>query len=930
MKKAKLVLLILSCSLIYGGQLFAQGVGKVSGVVKDADGGFLPGATVYIQKLETGALTDRYGKFELFNVPEGNYELTVSFIGFNTQTVNVSVTSGGTANVNVTLTSSNIMLNEIMVTSVRKGQVKALNAQRNAENIINVISREEINKYPDVTAADAMKRMPGVNVRLSYGEGRSASIRGTNPALSSVTVNGQKIASPIDGGRYVGIDVINSSQLEMIEVFKTLTPDMESDAIGGSLNLVTKTAFDHEGTYLSVKAASGVNTFGGTPFNSEFTYSSLFGKNKMAGITMGGSWNRNNIIGQQDEFYYGESDLPDGTTMPYALQEFYLMHSKNPRTRYGFNAAFDFKINRNHTFFINGMYNRMVDDLWRNTVRYRPGNGDYLTPTSVNQARMAFEYSARTQVESISQIAAGGHSNFNGLKMDYAVSYSYAEEFKDKQFKSEWQLDEKVNFSIDNSDVDFPVFNITNLDEDYSYDAAHWKIDKQDWRATEIVNKNLAASLDFKKDFTLGSGNGVLKFGGKYRNESKTRNNERLKYKWQGGDVTMADVSVGDHVTDFLKGHYTLSPMLDYDKYEAFFEANRDKDNGLQGNPVYDDTDGIGGQYDASEAVTAGYIMATVTWGKFKAMAGVRDEYTKTTYEGVELKYDVASGDMTGYERVSLDNNYNHISPHLHLQYNFSSLTDLRFAVTTGIARPEYFQLAPYFWLSDRVIQQGNPDLKPTKSTNFDLMFGHYFKGIGALNIGLFAKELKDIMYKNANLITGGVYDGYINEQTVNGENASLYGVELSWMQQFTFLPGFASGFGIYANYTYTHSSTEIKRMDVDENIRDIKTLPGQLGNVGNVGLNYEKYGFNARLSLYYAQGYLYDVMETEELDRYYDDYAQLDFTCNYAFNKHLELFVNCNNLTNAVTKEYFQITDRPRVNQFVGTSFIGGVRFTL
>ena len=838
----------------------------------------------------------------------------------------------GTETVNVTLSSNYISLEDIVVTSVRIGQVKALNAQRNAENITNVISKEEINKYPDVTAADAMKRMPGINVTQSYGEGRFVSIRGTNPALTSITVNGHKLASPIDGERYVGLDVINSSQLEMIEVSKTLTPDMEGDAIGGSVNLITGTAFDHNGTYLSVKAASGLNSFGGSqPLNSEFTYSTLFGKNKKAGITLGGSWNRNNIIGQQNEFSYGESDLPDGSTMPYALQEYYLMHSNNPKTRYGFNASLNFRPKENHTFYINGMYNKRIDNLQRNTIRYRPGKGDYLTPTSVSKGRMAFEFSSRGEDESISQLAAGGQSNFNGLRMDYSVSYSTAEEVKDGQYKSEWQLNEKVNFSIDNSDIDFPVFNITNLDQDYTYDPANWEIDNQDFRTTKTLNDNISANLDFTKDFSMGSGKGVLKFGGNYRKESKSRNNERTTYKWKGDtNVTMDQVSVGEQIADFLDGRYTLAPMEDLKLYEAFFQANRDNDDALSPDVKYDDTDGIGGQYDASEAVSAGYLMATVTWGKFRAMAGLRDEYTATTYEGVKLKYDASSGDLTGYENVNLNNNYNEIFPHLHLQYNFSKQTDLRFAVTKGIARPAYFELAPYFWLSDRIIMEGNPDLKPTKSTNLDLMFGHYFQGIGALNIGLFGKKLEDIIYENASLIEGGVYDGYIRDQKVNGDNASLYGIELSWMQQFTFLPGFAKGFGIYANYTYTHSTTDIQRMDADENIRTIKTVPGQLGNVGNIGLNYEKYGFNARLSLYYAQGYLYDVRETEDLDRYYDDYTQLDFTCSYGFNKHFEVFVNGNNLLNSPTREYFHVKDRPRVNQFIGTTFIGGIRYTL
>lgn len=928
--KKRISIMLFVLFYVFNSLSFAQGKGSITGVIRDNQGDFLPGATVYLQDLQKGGIADNHGKYEITNVPDGKHKLVIGFIGFDSQTLDVAITSGGRVILNVKLTSKFIELDDVVVTSIRKGQVKALTKQQNAENITNVLSHEEIAKYPDVSSADAMKRMPGVSILTSAGEGTYVSIRGTSPALTSITINGQKTSTPVDGERFVGLDVINASQLEMIEVSKTLTPDLEGDAIGGSINLITKSAFDREKTYFNVKASSGMNSYAkDANFNTETTFSTIFGAKKNFGFTIGASWNRSNINAQEDEFSYGESKLPDGTIMPNAIQDFYIREAATVRNRQGINMSFDFRANENHRFFINGMLNRRTDELNRNSLLYRPGKGNYLTSTTVSKGRMGYDLTARNEIQSISMFSAGGISKFGKFNADYGVSYGLASEVKDKGYKSAWQLNQKSDFLIDNSDIDYPIFTATNLADGYIANAANWDIDTQDWRKTETTNNNLAVYLNFKTKYRLGSGDADLKFGAKYRDENKTRDNNRIVYKWTSSNKVMMNAVARDQGIDgILDGRYNLAPMIDYSKYDTFFETNRDK--ALVGAPRYDDSDGIGGAYDAFESVTGAYAMTSATWNKFKAMIGLRDEYTSTSYQGVELLYDPVSGALTGNKDVTVENSYNKIFPHLHLQYNFNKTTDLRFAATTGIARPKYFELAPYRWINGTQITKGNPELKPTNSMNFDLMFGHYMKGIGVLNAGVFGKKLTDIMYTNAYLIEGGIYDGYLEQTTVNGDNASLYGFEISWMQQFTFLPGFLNGFGIYSNYTYTASNTDFERMDANKAIRHITTLPGQLGNVGNIGLNYEKYRFNARLSLYFAQYYLSEVRQSAAYDVYRDNYNQLDFTCSYVFKKYIELFANVNNITNSVMREYWEVSSRPRVNQMVGTSFLLGVKFSL
>ncbi|MCB0751986.1 MAG: TonB-dependent receptor, partial [Ignavibacteriae bacterium] len=274
--------------------------------------------------------------------------------------------------------------------------------------------------------------------------------------------------------------------------------------------------------------------------------------------------------------------------------------------------------------------------------------------------------------------------------------------------------------------------------------------------------------------------------------------------------------------------------------------------------------------------------------------------------------------------QVKIDNDYMNLFPALHLKYSFAPTTNLRFAFTQGIARPDYFDLAPYRWIipDDDEIIAGNPDLEPTESMNLDLMFGHYFQGIGAINAGVFFKSLDKVIYEVATRLEGGNFDGFDELKKVNGGSADLYGFEISWMQQLTFLPGFLNGFGIYANYTYTET-------DVNLDFEDRDVLPGQAGDVGNFGLSYEKDRFSARLSLNYTSEVLVQVEADKEKDRWDDERMQLDFSGSYEFIDGFEFYLDAINLTNAPQRVTYNRL-RPRENAYYSWSLRSGIKIDL
>jgi TonB-dependent receptor len=316
--------------------------------------------------------------------------------------------------------------------------------------------------------------------------------------------------------------------------------------------------------------------------------------------------------------------------------------------------------------------------------------------------------------------------------------------------------------------------------------------------------------------------------------------------------------------------------------------------------------------------------MLTVNMGKTLLVGGLRGEFTKTNYNGNEVVFD-ENGDFQSTTRVEKEEDYSHLLPNIQLRYSFTPRSNLRLAYTGSLARPNFIDLVPFqlIFREDEEIERGNPTLKTTTSNNFDILAEHYMQGIGILSGGFFYKKLSDIIYPSVVEETSGPYAGYEVYQPVNGNSANLYGVEVNWQQQFTFFPGFWSGFGIYANYTYTHSKADLTG-------RDDTVLPGQAGNVSNFALAYEKYGFQARVSLAYFGKYISIIGETSEEDIYYDNNLRIDFSANQQINRYIQVYLQLVNLTNTPLRYYIGNTNRPIQREFYSWWMNAGLRLTM
>ena len=260
----------------------AQSYGTIKGVITDQEtGGFLPEANVILEGTKHLAITDNSGEYRIYNVPPGTYTLKVSYIGLEDYSSEVTLTaSGETLDFSFAMMPSFEMLQEVSLKGARFGQSKALNNQKESSNIKNVISEEQIQSFPDLNTAEVMQRVPGVTIQRDMGEGRFVAMRGTSPRLTNVVINGQQTAFSNGETRVVELDVISAAQLAGIEVTKVITPDMDANSIGGTVNLKTRSAFDQEKRLMNATIGGGKNSLAdGGNYRLAFNYADIYGKN---------------------------------------------------------------------------------------------------------------------------------------------------------------------------------------------------------------------------------------------------------------------------------------------------------------------------------------------------------------------------------------------------------------------------------------------------------------------------------------------------------------------------------------------------------------------------------------------------------------------------------------------------------------------------
>jgi TonB-dependent receptor len=872
-----------------------QGTGVVSGRVVDAARGeALVGASVRIEGTALQVATDRQGSFRLIGAPVGAQTLVVSYIGRVESRQPVAVTAAAPVVVEVRLEADYTYNERVTVVgeSIAEGQARALNQQRTALNVTNVVAADQIGSFPDPNAAEAASRIPGVSIARDQGEGRYVLVRGTEARLNSMMIDGERIPAPESGTRQVALDAIPADQLQSIEVSKAVTPDMDADSIGGAVNLLTKQAVNR--TTVLFSAAGGYNALQSSA-DQQFASGTVGRRFNSGRVGLIGGFSVSQLTKGSENF---EADYSGATLADMQLRDYQI-----DRNRYGFNASADVKLSDTATMTFKAIVNRFEDYEVNNRIRYRPGN-----------RRIEHVLKNRNQNQNIRSFSVGGNYLFgSGTTFDYRAAYAFAEEIQPDRLDTIFRQT-NINFTPNISDP-------TNIQPGYSANnAANARLNAWETEIFDAQDRDWTGQFNVRMPLgSLANGARFLKFGAKIKDKQKSNT-------FETGAASPLTTVLFPSLQD---SGFDNSGFLSYfnNRYDKFpginASASRAAFNALPAGRYAVDPEGDAENYDATERVIAGYAMAELFLSpRLTLLPGVRVESTKTDYTGYEVLYN-DDGDYVSTKTLTGGDTYTQVLPGFHVRYAVNDKVNLRAAYTRTLARPNYVDLVPYqlVFQEDGEIARGNSALKPTTSDNIDLLAERYFRSVGLVSGGLFYKRMNDYIFtfrfNETNF--GEVYEV---TQPRNGETATLWGVELAVQNQLRFLPAPFDGLGIYANYTWTDSNATYPDRATDS------TLPGQSKNLGNVAVWYEKYGFSAKASWNFHGKYIEEVGGDAAGDVYYDTHTQLDVNLSQRIGKRIRVYADVLNLTNAPLRYYIGTTTRPIQQEYYRWWTQFGVKF--
>ena len=888
--------------------------GTVRGRIIDATKQTLPGASIYIEKLHAGVTSDVNGFYTFPNLEPGTYTVKVSYVGYSPVELKITIPEGRTLEKDVVM-NEGVELQEVVVGGAFQGQRRAINSQKNSLGIKNVVSADQVGKFPDSNIGDALKRISGINVQYDQGEARFGQVRGTSADMSSVTINGNRVPSAEGDTRNVQLDLIPADMIQTIEVNKVVTPDMDADAIGGSINLITKNSPYKR--FISATAGTGYNWISDkAQLNLGFTYGDRFFNDKL-GLILSASY-QNSPSGSDDIEFAWDKDVETGELCitDYQVRQYYVT-----RERQSYSAALDWDINENHKLTFKGIFNNRNDweNRYRTTLKDLDPDGN-ATVRIQTKAGTPDNRNARLERQRTMDFALSGEHLFGALSMDWHASYAKASEERPNERYIDFQL-KKQKFDMDLSDERQPFASpktgsTMTLNDEFS-------LKELTEQQEDIKEQDLKFSANFKLPFKNGN---KLKFGAKVVRKTKDKEVDFYEYSPLDEDAFMTN-SLANTVDQTNKN------FMPNNKYQAGIYASKEYTGSLDLNnaSLFEKEqvqEELAGNFNARETVTSGYLRFDQKLTKdVELMTGLRIENTNLAYTGRTYDADEDLTSKTDRQR----NSYINFLPSLLVKWNVNDDFKVRGSFTQTLSRPKYSALVPSVNIkrSDNEITIGNPELKPTVSYNFDLSADYYFRSIGLISAGIFYKKIDDFIVDQVSTnyeYQGNTYTRFT--QPKNAGNANLVGVELSYQRDFSFIAPALKCVGFYGTYTYTHSRVEDFNFEGRENEKDL-SMPGSPEHTANASLYFEKGGLNLRLSYNFASDFIDEMGESTFYDRYYDKVNYMDVNASYTFGKKFKttFYAEANNLLNQPLRYYQGTKDRTMQAEYYGVKVNAGVK---
>jgi TonB-dependent receptor len=1047
--------------------------GAVRGTVQDSlTGLFLSDVRVSIVGLgevsdvrrETVSRTG--GKFSFGSLEPGSYTVIASYVGYPNLRETVEIKEVSTeVQVNLDFSSDEIVeLEAFTVEGSLIGSAKALNRARAAQNLKNVVASDAIGQFVDRNAAEALSRLPGISVEDSQGEGKFVIIRGADPTLNSVSIDGVVAATPEEDGRSTSLDIISIDQLESIEVTKSWLPDKSANFIGGAVNLITRSALERGERFGAIGFAVGQHEIADDPsYRFSLNYGDVLLKGKNLGIQFSFDYSKDNRGSDTLRVDDYEADVGIDVQNPFPPNGFQLSGLRLEdfivtRERTGFSGKVEYAFNENHSVYLSASLNEFDNDEVLQQTRQRVDLADsaYAGKTAfdidvVNAlgldpndpaviARLALppderpvtfdeavamgdiawnaekltytrqhftgdgskSWSNRVIKDRIFTLQAGGKSRLaDRFNLDYKVYTSDADK--------DW-TDQGINMrttatstfsGIGEGNVPYFIEEGEKLDDPFYYrfngpPNSNGGVNDNEFQSTD---ERSGAEVNLEVKYSFGELNWTTKVGAAFDVRDKS-----YRRFFQGyGDIQIEDGSNLLRLSDlnpmvlegFLEdyGNFNFGPQFDNDSARNFIEntpsnvdliATRGSVTSTVSNAILQD-------YDATEDISAGYLMQTLDWKGYTFIAGLRFEQTDNTFTNTAVNTRFETTDpqgnprevfiSPGFWKVVIDNggedllfrtdtserSYDNLLPAFHAIKRFGEDIIVRGAYTQTIARPTFTDLIPREIIGvsgvdfSPSVRLANFDLLPQEAENFDLGADYYFKKVGVVGINFFHKNLNGPIYTESRTIdpdtplamelffndtaTTEIYTiEWITTRKANAGEGSLSGIELTFNRKLDFLPGFWNGFGFAFNTAFIDSEVALL---LEERLNEKLPLFKQSDRLTNLSLYYEKYGFLARLSMQWKGGYLEQPevgknrinnisnptqvgAEPGALDLYVDDFFRLDLRLEYRFQKWGTVFFEGTNLTGEPLTKYYG--DRLRVAFYQDTQpiYFVGYKWTM
>jgi TonB-dependent receptor len=923
---------------------FSQGISKggLKGrIIAADDKEGLPSANITVEGTKTGVAADLNGYYILKNIPSGKVKLTVSFIGYKTKVETVEIIPDQITEVNFVLDIEAVKSAEITITAQAQGQREAIRQQLNSSSIVNVVAPDRIRQNPDANTAEALGRLPGLSLIRNGGEGTGIVIRGMGPQYSKVTLNGVELPSTDAATRNTSVSGISQFLLQTVEVYKTITPDMDGNSVAGAINMKLSEAPDS--AHYSVLVQSGYNNMNDYWGNYKIAlnYSNRYLDNKL-GLRFDGNAER---VNRGTQTMSGGYSITSNTTSGLGHEQVLLTTAgltdiKNIKNKQAGTLVLDYTFSPTDKIFFYNLLSRTGGSYLSVAKNYNLSGNNLGTSIYQDDDSENLMYSGSVRAE----------HNIKGIELDYGAAFSQTH-----------------NYSPERKSYDFflnPVFDAKDLTNESrmrwpeqvissSYDNASESslgqtlLTYMGSSSDVLMHKDVIGYFDVKVPVKLSDlVSGFIKAGAKYKETTRDRTYKvgslnlaanaivsqtiASQFPWinRSYDQITANGLLGGTNSDFLDGSYNFGwyPNLGllnniWDWWNSYSKnmMAQGMDQVIKQMGSYnrigfpaDDYNSSFNNQNMTERYYGTYLMGELSYSDLLVLTlGCRYEKVTDDLTGhyvIQREYTQIYGFDVPSTPVNAKHDDDYWLPMTNIKIKAADWLQINLSYTNALTRPDYLALIPNTYINNSMSStykyiSGNPNLKPELWTNYDVQFAFFTNQVGLLTVNAFYKDVKDkIWSRTYNRIKGdaslpGFRDNDIVAvtETVNHpDKGSVKGCELEWQTSFWYLPAPFKYFSLNLNYTILKSEIDYPTTrvyttyDIGSNGKPTAVMHrvdstitdqfmNQPDNIANLSLGFNYKGLNAWLSFQFTGKMLTGWSYQKDLIPYKDHFYRWD-----------------------------------------------------